>query len=298
MASVPSQLRVDAELVRGLLQAQQPQLADQTLVEVGDGWVNCVFRLGSDYAVRLPRREEAAALMAKEQQWLPVLTAGLPTATSVPLYCGIPQEPYPYPWSISAWYDGLDVSLQPRGRNLTLAVPLAQFLNAFHTPAPEDYPANPLVGGPLAARDPAVQERLHAGMVPHAARIGELWAEAVEVPGWNSAPVWLHGDLHPANLIAGNGTLQAIIDFGDLTAGDPAADLAAAWLVFEPAGRRAFRSALDTRYDADPYLWLRARGWALCMASNLLAGARRHPGLYLVGSETLMEILTDDLSWL
>ena len=31
MASVPSQLRVDAELVRGLLQAQQPQLADQTL---------------------------------------------------------------------------------------------------------------------------------------------------------------------------------------------------------------------------------------------------------------------------
>ncbi|MFZ3416229.1 aminoglycoside phosphotransferase family protein [Arthrobacter sp. 3Tela_A] len=298
MASVPSQLRVDAELVRGLLQAQQPQLAYQTLVEVGDGWVNCVFRLGSDYAVRLPRREEAAALMAKEQQWLPVLTAGLPTATSVPLYCGLPQEPYPYPWSISAWYDGLDVSLQPRGRNLALAAPLAQFLNAFHTPAPEDYPANPLVGGPLAARDPAVQERLHAGMVPHAARIGELWAEAVEVPGWNSAPVWLHGDLHPANLIAGNGTLQAIIDFGDLTAGDPAADLAAAWLVFEPAGRRAFRSALDTRYDADPYLWLRARGWALCMASNLLAGARRHPGLYLVGSETLMEILTDDLSWL
>jgi len=289
---------VDAELVRGLLQAQQPQLADQTLVEVGDGWVNCVFRLGSDYAVRLPRREEAAALMAKEQQWLPVLTAGLPTATSVPLYCGLPQEPYPYPWSISAWYDGLDVSLQPRGRNLALAAPLAQFLNAFHTPAPEDYPANPLVGGPLASRDPAVQERLHAGMVPHAARIGELWAEAVEVPGWNSAPVWLHGDLHPANLIAGNGTLQAIIDFGDLTAGDPAADLAAAWLVFEPAGRRAFRSALDTRYDADPYLWLRARGWALCMASNLLAGARRHPGLYLVGSETLMEILTDDLSWL
>ena len=298
MASVPSQLRVDAELVRGLLQAQQPQLADQTLVEVGDGWVNCVFRLGSDYAVRLPRREEAAVLMAKEQQWLPVLTAGLPTATSVPLYCGLPQEPYPYPWSISAWYDGLDVSLQPRGRNLALAAPLAQFLNAFHTPAPEDYPPNPLVGGPLAARDPAVQERLHAGMVPHAARIGELWAEAVEVPGWNSAPVWLHGDLHPANLIAGNGTLQAIIDFGDLTAGDPAADLAAAWLVFEPAGRRAFRSALDTRYDADPYLWLRARGWALCMASNLLAGARRHPGLYLVGSETLMEILTDDLSWL
>ncbi|MCC3297148.1 aminoglycoside phosphotransferase family protein [Arthrobacter caoxuetaonis] len=293
-----SQLRVDAELVRGLLQAQQPQLADQPLVEVGEGWANHLFRLGSEFAVRLPRREEAAALMAKEQQWLPMLTAGLPTATSVPVYCGAPQEPYPYPWSISAWYDGLDVSLQPRGRNLGLAAPLAEFLNAFHTPAPPDYPRNPVVGGPLASRDAAVQERLHAGMVPRAARVGELWAEALAVPGWNSDPVWLHGDLHPANLIAGNGTLQAVIDFGDLTAGDPAADLAAAWLVFEPAGRRAFRSALGARYDADPYLWLRARGWALCMASNLLAGAQRHPGLYLVGSETLMEILTDDLSWL
>ena len=293
-----SQLRVDAELVRGLLQAQQPQLADQSVTPVGDGWVNHVFRLGREYAVRLPRRDEAAELMAKEQQWLPLLTAGLATATSVPIYCGVPQEPYPYPWSISSWYDGLDVSLQPRDRNVTLAAPLAAFLNAFHKPAPPDYPRNPAVGGPLAARDQAVQERLHSGMVPHAARVEELWAEALELPGWNSGPVWLHGDLHPANLISGSGTLQAVIDFGDLTAGDPAADLAAAWLVFDAAGRHAFRTSLEGRYDADPAIWLRARGWALCMASNLLAGAQRHPELYLVGSETLMEILTDDLTWL
>lgn len=293
-----SQLRVDAGLVRGLLQAQQPQLADQSVTPVGDGWVNHVFRLGREYAVRLPRRDEAAELMAKEQQWLPQLTAGLATATSVPIYCGVPQEPYPYPWSISSWYDGLDVSLQPRDRNVTLAAPLAAFLNAFHKPAPPDYPRNPAVGGPLASRDQAVQERLHSGMVPHAARVEELWAEALELPGWNSGPVWLHGDLHPANLISGSGTLQAVIDFGDLTAGDPAADLAAAWLVFDAAGRHAFRTSLDGRYDADPAIWLRARGWALCTASNLLAGAQRHPGLYLVGSETLMEILTDDLTWL
>lgn len=293
-----SQLRVDAELVRGLLQSQQPSLAHHPLAQVGDGWVNHVFRLGSDYAVRLPRRGDAAPLMAKEQQWLPALTAGLATATSVPVYPGVPQEPYPYPWSISAWFDGLDVSLQPRDRNVSLADPLAGFLNAFHLPAPADYPRNPAVGGPLSSRDGAVRERLQSGMVPHAARIAELWLQALEVPGWNSVPLWLHGDLHPANLIAKNGTLQAVIDFGDLTAGDPAADLAAAWLVFDAAGRRAFRAALGTQYDADPYLWLRARGWAVCMASNLLAGAQHHPGLYLVGSETLMEILTDDLSWL
>ncbi|WP_312181089.1 aminoglycoside phosphotransferase family protein [Arthrobacter sp.] len=298
MSTVPAQLAVDADLVRALLESQYPQLAHHPLKEVGDGWVNYVFRLGKDLVVRLPRRDSVAGLMAKEQRWLPGLTAGLATGTSVPLYVGVPEALYPYPWSISEWFDGLDVSLQPRDRNVALARPLGDFLNAFHQPAPRDYPPNPVVGGTLATRSQAVQERLRSGMVPHAARIEQIWAQAVNLPPWNGAPLWLHGDLHPANLIAKDGTLQAVIDFGDLTAGDPATDLAAAWLVFDATGRRRLRESLGRQYDGDPSVWLRARGWAVYMASNLLAAADRHPGLYLVGSETLMEILTDDLTWL
>lgn len=298
MSTVPSRILVDADLIRALLRSQHPRLAHHRLQEVGDGWVNWVFRLGPDLVVRLPRRESVAELMAKEQRWLPLLTAELETATSVPVFAGHPEAAYPYPWSISQWFDGLDVSLQPRDRNMSLAEPLARFLNAFHRPAPEDFPPNPAVGGALASRLPAMQERLSSGMVPHAARVAELWEESLRLPGWNGPPLWLHGDLHPGNLIAKDGTLQAIIDFGDLTGGDPAADLAAAWLVFDAGGRRKFREMLGSQYDGDAQVWLRARGWALCTASNLLAAAQNHPGLYLVGSETLMEILTDDLSWL
>lgn len=40
--------------------------------------------------------------------------------------------------------------------------------------------------------------------------------------------MWVHGDLHPANVVVTRGTLSGVVDFGEVFAGDPAADLAAA----------------------------------------------------------------------
>ena len=109
---------VTEQLVRRLLTQQFPDLAGLPLRLAANGWDNAIFRLGSNLAVRLPRREAAAHLIEHEQRWLPQLTRGL-------------------------------------------------------------------------GRAPA------------------------------------------ANLVTRGGTLAAVIDFGDLTAGDPATDLAAAWLVFD-----------------------------------------------------------------
>jgi aminoglycoside phosphotransferase (APT) family kinase protein len=47
--------------------------------------------------------------------------------------------------------------------------------------------------------------------------------------------VWLHGDLDPASVVVSDGTLSGVVDFGDMFAGDPAWDLATAWLLL-PAG--------------------------------------------------------------
>jgi len=109
---------VTEQLVRRLLTQQFPDLAGLPLRLAANGWDNAIFRLGSNLAVRLPRREAAAHLIEHEQRWLPQLTRGLGRAAA-------------------------------------------------------------------------------------------------------------------ANLVTRGGTLAAVIDFGDLTAGDPATDLAAAWLVFD-----------------------------------------------------------------
>jgi aminoglycoside phosphotransferase (APT) family kinase protein len=71
--------------------------------------------------------------------------------------------------------------------------------------------------------------------------------------------VWLHGDLQAGNLLAMNGRLSAVIDFGCLAVGDPAYDVMTAWLYLPAAVRDEFRAATK----ADPATWTRARGLAL-----------------------------------
>ncbi|MEV5542173.1 phosphotransferase [Saccharopolyspora shandongensis] len=35
----------------------------------------------------------------------------------------------------------------------------------------------------------------------------EVWEKAVAAPAWQGAPLWLHGDLHPANVVVRDGML-------------------------------------------------------------------------------------------
>jgi aminoglycoside phosphotransferase (APT) family kinase protein len=110
--------------------------------------------------------------------------------------------------------------------------------------------------------------------------------------------VWLHGDPHPGNLVAAEGRLTGLLDFGDMTAGDPACDLATAWLTFDAAGRAAFRDRADALADArgplDPGRWRRAAGWALAMASALVTHGDDDPVIAASGSHAIAELLRGD----
>lgn len=74
--------------------------------------------------------------------------------------------------------------------------------------------------------------------------------------------VWVHGDLEAGNLIASDGRLTAVIDWGPLNMGDPAVDLLGAWSLFDPDARKQFKAEVD----CDDDMWRRARGWALSTA--------------------------------
>ncbi len=81
-----------------------------------------------------------------------------------------------------------------------------------------------------------------------------------------------------------------MIDFGGAGVGDPAADVIAAWSVFGPAGRTAFRAALGV----DDGTWSRARGYALHQAAMIIPYyAETNPGLVAQARRTVAQVLAD-----
>ena len=169
-------------------------------------------------------------------------------------------------------------------------------LGALHAPAPADAPLNPFRGVPLRARAENFEANLH--MVSEwvdAAAVERVWAGALAASGYAGPPVWLHGDLHPANILVHDGRVSGVIDFGDITSGDPAVDLAVAWMLLPPRLHGAFRAAYlaagGAPGSAEDAVWTRAKGWALNLAVVFLAHSADNPQLMAVGRGTLEAVL-------
>lgn len=286
-----AEIDVTPALAARLVADQHPDLADLPVRLVTSGWDNAVLRLGEDLAVRMPRREAAARLVLHEQRWLPEIGPRLGVACPVPVRTGVPSSEYPWAWSIVPWFVGSTVATLAPDERSELAGPLADVLARLHRPAPADAPLNPVRGVDLRTRDAAVQERLASGSVPEAPRVARLWDELRDTPRWQDVPVWVHGDPHAANLLVSAGRLSAVLDFGDLTAGDPATDLATAWMTFDVTGREIFRERTDAWGGTDETLWRRARAWALVMATVMLAHSDDDPELARTGAHALREAL-------
>src|SRR3546814_4056079 len=95
---------------------------------------------------------------------------------------------------------------------------------------PSPGPHNSFRGVPLASRDAETRAAISGldGLLD-TGLLTAAWEEALEAPAWGGPEVWLHGDLHPGNLLVQRGRLGAVIDFGCLGLGDPACELRVAW---------------------------------------------------------------------
>lgn len=97
-------------------------------------------------------------------------------------------------------------------------------------------------------------------------------------------------DLLRPNLLVRNGRLAAVLDFGGVGAGDPAADVVPAWSVFGPAGRAAYRRALGVDEDT----WQRACGYALHQAALIIPYyASTNPAFAEQARRTVGEVVGD-----
>jgi aminoglycoside phosphotransferase (APT) family kinase protein len=265
-------------MVRTLLRAQHPDLADATLQPVAEGWDNAVFRLGTHLAVRLPRRLAAVQLLVKEQTWLPQLAPRLPLPVPTPIRVGLPGESYPWPWSVVPWLSGAPADICSADSNQ--GATLAAFFNALHVPAPDNAPLNDWRGGVLSGRRAVIEQRMHrlgSDMAATIGRVEEIWIRALEAP-IDTPATWLHGDLHAQNVLVDGGKLSGIIDWGDLCRGDRATDLAAIWMLLRDIAAR--EAAIRSCPDVSEATWDRARGWAIFFGVLLgdmgSAGNERH----------------------
>ncbi|GAA3783607.1 aminoglycoside phosphotransferase family protein [Streptomyces coacervatus] len=277
---IESEIEISEDLVRDLLREQHPDLAELPIREVAGGWGNQMWRLGNELAIRMQRMDTSPDLQLKERRWLPTLATRLPLPIPVPLRDGAPSERFPKIWTVMTWVEGTPLDHGSITRGDHAAEALAGFLRALHVEAPADAPAASDFGAhPKDCTDGF--EHFFQAVAPTdlADEIREVWGEAVAAPEWEGPPVWVHGDLHPANVVVADGTLAGVVDFGALVAGDPAWDLAAAWLLLPAGGAsRLFNSYAQ----ADEATVRRARGLAAMKSLFLMLmgqnGDRGLPG--------------------
>lgn len=289
--------RADERLVRTLLSEQVPSLAERPLVPGPTGWDNTHWILGGDLAVRLPRRRSAVGLVANEVRCLPQIAPGLTLPVPVPVHAGEPQDDWPWPWTVIPWFEGERSDLAyppvPAAQHAEL---LGAFLRTLHVQAPDDAPHNPYRSVPLADRAARTDEALAAlderGVDDAAVPVlRDAWTMGVEAPRHEGPATWIHGDLHPGNQLAHAGHLVAVVDWGDVAAGDPAADLATAWWTLPVAAHDVLRAAYGGIDDAT---WLRSMGWAAAIALYLLkeGPAVGDPALVAMGRRTVARLRT------
>jgi aminoglycoside phosphotransferase (APT) family kinase protein len=262
---------ITADLIAELLREQHPDLADLPLTFGARGWDNQLWRLGDDLAVRLPwATQHADELLLKEHALLPAIAPRLPLQIPVPQRLGRPSERFPRPWIVTTWVAGEPADRAPTTRGADAADTLAAFLAALHQPAPENAPASRHNrGGPLAGIGEGfahlLKEATDRGLVSDPDAVREVWDDALAAPRWTGPALWLHGDLHPANLLTRDGNFCGVVDFGDMC---------------RPEGReRSCRPA-----TASPWVNL-SRLRRVTLAASLSPVARVRPSLFMPGRQ-------------
>lgn len=289
-----AEVDVSVELVRTLLAEQFPQYAADAISLLANGFDNINFRVGEELIARLPRRAVGAELVQHEQAWLPKLAPLIDVPIPAPVHVGVPSADYPWAWSLVRWHEGKTVDLAPLGSDGREQ--FIKFLRQIHRAAPNDAPTNAFRGVPLIHRVEAVDDRF-AFLVENTdlidGTIRSVWRRGLEADAETSVRprTWLHGDLHPRNVLNHRGELAAVLDWGDICVGDPASDLASIWLLFpEQALDIEARVLASDVYDGE-LMRDRLRGWAVLFGVLFASvGFTDDPRHFDVGRRTLLAI--------
>lgn len=258
---------ITSSLVRLLVSEQFPQWSALPIRPVDvQGWDNRTFRLGDRMTVRLPSADGYVAGLVREEHTLGILGSRFRVAIPRVVATGAASPAFDRPWSVREWIEGRTLhAVEPRESDnaiVSLGDALSE-LQALDTGGgPWAGSASAYRGCHVSAVSEDVQSRLSLLAGRHAEGCRAIWDAAVATV-WTERPVWVHGDVAPGNMLFDrSGRLTALIDFGQTCIGDPACDLAFAWLSCSSRERDLLRERLELPENA----WLRGAAWALWKA--------------------------------
>ncbi|WP_062379360.1 phosphotransferase [Demequina pelophila] len=265
---------IGADLVAELVRAQAPALAHLEVGERFDGWDMAVFRLGAEYAVRLPRVESAVRSLDRETGLMIALGRDWTFPHPRLVRRGEPQGPYPWPWAIVTWLPGTAADVAPLAASAGPA--LGRALAEIHAPAAPEAWFNPEQSLPLADRQHNLDWAL--GLLAEASGPGgerldvqgarEVWARALAAPG-PTERVWSHADPHGSNVLGIDGAFAGLIDWGKMAGCDRAVDLSFLYTALPAAGvGLAVAAYRDATACDDPGLEARLRGIAVTKCAS------------------------------
>jgi aminoglycoside phosphotransferase (APT) family kinase protein len=287
------EVETSVDLVRALVRDQFPQWADLPVTRVAEfGTDHALYRLGDDLVARLPIIHWAVDQVASDARWMPVLGPLLPLEVPQPVGFGAPAHGYPYPWLVVGWLPGRTPSVESLDQE-GVAEDLAAFVRALHAidTTGGALKTGTMRGVPLAGCDQVARSAIvEAGDRIDGRALLDAWEDALAADPWPDPPVWIHGDLLAGNLLEVDGRLAAVIDFGALGLGDPAADVAPAWSLLDAVGRERYRNALGY----DDHTWRRGRGWAvLTSVTGLAYYEETAPAFTRRGLRTIGQVVDD-----
>lgn len=287
----------DIGLIRSLVRSSFPELSQASIRAVeSPGTDNFIFRIDDDLCLRVAKSDDAApSLIHREPTALKELT-DLPLETPEFMARGTLPDPHDAPWLICTWLIGEEMESSGHVATHDDANRLALFLldlqGSRRSYASPPAPDNNWRGVDLIRGDQRTRSAIEALADEFDSEaLMEVWLQALEAPACTEADLtWIHGDLHPANLLVRQGSITGVVDWGLSGLGDPACDLMAAYTVFDADTRPVFARATGAG-EADG---LRARGWALSTAAIALEYYRSTTVPIVERSRrTLSEVLSD-----
>lgn len=232
----------DAELHLNRVGALWPDIGAHALRPIGDGWTCATYEVDGRWIVQFPRTEYAKETLRKQCSLLPRLSGRLPVAIPIPvpsvnpavsamLYRKIEGKPFPDS-PAGAWPEQLGA--------------LVRDLQGIE---PHELGIADRTGDDVRREQSAELEKMSEHVVPllgtkerkELQRIFSKYLRGEQA--WSFRPAIVHNDLGPPHILVGeSGDLAGVIDWEELSAGDPVVDFA--WMLGEhpKTGRRMLDS--------------------------------------------------------